>query len=89
MLYTGLDPNARYRLRVVYNGRFRAVMRLVVNDLIEIHGAIRGTQPPSVMEFPIPPEATRNGMLRLKWELVEGRGCQVAEVWLVREGSRP
>jgi hypothetical protein len=89
MLYTGLDPNARYRLRVVYNGRFRAVMRLVANDLIEIHGAIRGTQPPSVMEFPIPPEATRNGMLRLKWELVEGRGCQVAEVWLVREVSPP
>jgi len=26
-------------------------------------------------------------MLRLKWELIEGRGCQVAEVWLVLEGS--
>lgn len=86
MLYTGLQPNARYRLRVVYNGRFRAVMRLIANDSIEIHPPLRGTQPPSVMEFVIPPEATRDGVLRLKWELVEGRGCQVGEVWLVREG---
>ncbi len=89
MLYTGLDPNARYRLRVVYNGRFRATMRLVANDSIEIHGAVRGTQPPSVMEFDIPPAATRNGILRLKWELIDGRGCQVAEVWLVRADANP
>jgi hypothetical protein len=85
MLYTGLDPNARYRLRVVYNGRFRPVMRLVANDSVEIHDAKQGTQPPSVMEFAIPPEATRGGVLHLRWELVEGRGCQVAEVWLLRE----
>jgi hypothetical protein len=85
MLYTGLDPSARYRLRVVYNGRFRATMRLVANDSIEIHAPLKGTQPPSVMEFAIPQEATRGGVLRLKWELIEGRGCQVAEVWLVRE----
>ncbi len=84
MLYTGLDPGARYRLRVVYNGRFRATMRLVANGSVEIHAPMRGTQPPLVMEFDIPQEVTRGGVLRLKWELIEGRGCQVAEVWLVR-----
>ncbi|MGQ9541454.1 MAG: hypothetical protein ACUVTY_10210 [Armatimonadota bacterium] len=89
MLYTGLDPNAHYRLRVVYNGRFRATMRLIANDSIQIHGPLRGTQPPSVMEFEIPPEVTRGGILRLKWELVDGRGCQVAEVWLVRQPHNP
>lgn len=86
MLYTGLESGARYRLRVVYNGRFRAVMRLLANDSVEIHPPLRGTQPPTVMEFAIPAEATRGGILRLKWELIDGRGCQVAEVWLVKEG---
>lgn len=85
LLYTGLDPSARYRLRVVYNGRFRAAMRLSANESFLIHDTLRGTQPPSVMEFDIPPEATRGGVLRLKWELVEGRGCQVAELWLLKE----
>lgn len=89
MLYTGLDPNAHYRLRVVYNGRFRATMRLIANGSIQIHGPLHGTQPPSVMEFEIPPEVTRGGILRLKWELVDGRGCQVAEVWLVRKTHHP
>ena len=85
MVYTGLDPKAQYRLRVIYNGRFRAVMRLIANDSLEIHGPLRGTHPPLVMEFAIPQEATAGSTLRLKWELVEGRGCQVAEVWLLRE----
>lgn len=84
MLYTDLDRDAHYRLRVVYNGRFRATMRLLANRSMEIHGPLRGTQPPSVMEFDIPPEATKDGVLRLTWELIDGRGCQVAEVWLMK-----
>ena len=85
MRYTGLESTARYRLRVVYNGRFHALMRLHANNSYEVHGPLRGTVPPSQMEFPIPPEITRGGLLNLKWEKLEGRGCQVAEVWLVRE----
>jgi hypothetical protein len=34
------------------------------------------------MEFSIPREATSDGVLDLQWDLVKGRGCQVAEVWL-------
>ncbi len=83
MYYTGLDPAAHYRLRVVYNGRFNALMKLTANGIL-IHGPLRGTHPPSVMEFPLPLKATRRGELRLKWEKIEGRGCQVAEVWLVK-----
>lgn len=82
MHYTGLDRSARYRLKVVYNGRFHAMMRLEANGQYEVHGPIRGTLPPSVMEFLLPQELTQEGKLSLKWVKVEGRGCQVAEVWL-------
>ena len=36
-------------------------------------------------EFLIPQEITRDGVLDLKWQLVSGRGCQVAEVWLIKQ----
>jgi hypothetical protein len=83
--FPDLDTKARYRLRVVYNGRFRPLMRLEANDGLLIHGPLRGPAPPSVMEFPLPPQATESGMLTLRWHCLEGRGAQVAEVWLVRE----
>lgn len=84
MVYEGLNPAAHYRLRVVYNGRFHPTMRLIANDAFLIHGPLQGTNPPTVMEFGLLPEAIGQGVLRLRWELVEGRGCQVAEVWLVK-----
>jgi hypothetical protein len=60
-------------------------MRLEANDGLLIHGPLRGANPPSVMEFPLPPQATQSGTLTLRWHCLEGRGAQVAEVWLVRE----
>ncbi len=84
MLYDGLDSNAAYTLRVVYSGRFKATMRLVANGTTEIHPALPQPASPAPVEFPIPREATRTGTLNLEWQLVEGRGCQVAEVWLIR-----
>lgn len=38
MHYEGLDPEAHYRLRVTYAGRYNAVMRLTADDQYEIHG---------------------------------------------------
>ena len=37
--YDGLDPNASYRVRVTYIGRYRATVRLEADDKYEIHGA--------------------------------------------------
>jgi hypothetical protein len=37
------------------------------------------------LEFVIPPAATQDGELKLEWELLTGRGAQVAEVWLIKE----
>jgi hypothetical protein len=82
MHYEMLDSGREYRLRVVYHGRFHSMMRLFANDAI-IHEPISGTIPPTVMEFDIPRELTQKGYLRLRWESASGRGCQIAEVWLV------
>jgi hypothetical protein len=90
MRYTKLDPTARYKIRIVYAGdSFRTTIRLVANDTIEVHPYIKKERPVRPVEFDIPKEATEKGELNLSWyqELGRGgngRGCQVAEVWLIR-----
>ena len=83
MHYDGLDPNAEYVLRVVYTGRFRSTMRLVANGSIEIHAPLAQPAEVEPLEFSIPKEATAGGSLDLEWQLLKGRGCQVAETWLM------
>jgi hypothetical protein len=87
MHYTGLDPNASYRLRVTYDGRFNPTMYLTADDVHPVHGNLPQPSPPQVLEFPLPRYVTEDGALDLRWDLVSGRGCQVAEVWLVRSDS--
>jgi Glycosyl hydrolase family 20, domain 2 len=89
--YTGLDPKAAYRVRVVY-GRERRTSKvgLVANDQTEIHGFLG--RPYEPLEFDIPAAATASGTLTLTWTQEPGaggtgRGCQVAEVWLLRVGG--
>ena len=92
MRYTGLDPSARYRVRVVYAGdvfSFSSQITLVANDTFEIHPPTRKPSPIEPLEFDVPPEATRGGELRLTFSGTPGmgsagRGNQVAEVWLMR-----
>lgn len=88
--YEGLDPHARYRVRVVYAGDSpRARMRLEA-DGIEVHPHIPKPAPVVPVEFPIPAAATADGTLTLTWTQGagrggNGRGCQVSEVWLIRD----
>ncbi len=92
MRYDTLDPKAAYRVRVVYNNeRPTSTVRLTANDKFEIHGLIN--KPRQELEFAIPKEATAGGTLTLKWTREagaggSGRGCQVAEVWLLREEKK-
>jgi hypothetical protein len=84
MHYQGLDPGAPYKVRVVYGA---GPLRLVANDKFEIHPLLDRRY--QVVEFPIPAEATAGGELRLHWYATAGqggpgRGCQVAEVWLMK-----
>ncbi len=90
--YTGLDPEARYRVRVVYAGENicqEQGIRLMANESIVVHPYMRRPLPVRPVEFEIPPEATRSGELTLTWDREQPpsgriRGAQVAEVWLIR-----
>jgi hypothetical protein len=90
MEYHDLDPNAEYKVRVVYAGDSpRQKMRLTANGT-EVHGLIQKPVPVKPVEFDIPKAATRGGDLTLEWTREpgqggNGRGCQVAEVWLIRK----
>ena len=93
--YERLDPNAHYRVRVVYGGdSLYKPIRLVANEAIEIHPLMPKPQPIKPIEFAIPPAATAKGELTLSWNGEaalggNGRGCQVSEVWLIKESSKP
>ena len=89
MRYSNLDPKTPYRLRVVHSGDAPHMkLRLVANDTIEIHPYVLRAWPPAPQEFSIPATATAGGELKLAWTREpglggNGRGCQVAEVWLI------
>ncbi len=92
MRYTGLDPNSRYRIRVVYAGDVygpNTAIRLVANDQYEVHPPITKDRDVRPLEFDIPAGVTRGGELTLTWTQTPGqggagRGNQIAEVWLMR-----
>jgi hypothetical protein len=92
-VYSGLDPNARYRVRVVYAGdSSKKRIRLVANENLEVHPYMARPRPVVPLEFPLPAAATQKGNLTLSWfgELGQGgngRGCQVSEVWILKEAS--
>jgi hypothetical protein len=94
MRYADLDPQAHYRLRVLYGGDSpKRKIRLVANGENEIHGYITKPFPFKPIEFAVPPVATRSGELDLSWFGEpglggNGRGCQVSEVWLIREPDK-
>jgi hypothetical protein len=97
MRYSNLNPKARYKLRVVYAGdNAEARVRLAAKndsasggDEIEIHPFQPKPRPVRPIEFEIPREATAGGELTLTWQANPerggaGRGCQIAEVWLIK-----
>jgi hypothetical protein len=100
MHYPNLDPTARYKLRVVYAGEnFQVKVRLTASpasdtpgQAIEIHPFRLKPQPVQPIEFEIPAQATSAGKLTLTWHSNPerggpGRGCQIAEVWLIKSGG--
>lgn len=84
MRYEGLDPDARYRLKVTCAGRFRPTMTLTLNDEFGIHGPVAQPSPIWPVSYYLPQAATRSGTLDVEWNLVDGRGCMVSEVWLIK-----
>ncbi len=90
MQYDGLDPAARYKVRVVYAGEnLPPEIRLTADGQHEIHPFRKRDRPVRPVEFDIPQAATADGKLTLTWERPKGlpgngRGTQVSEVWLMR-----
>ena len=86
-----LDPGAQYGVRIVYSSACPDIkVRLEANDGIEVHPFILKKKPRGPMEFSIPKEATAGGKLILRWYREPGygsigTGCDVSEVWLIRE----
>ena len=90
MKYEHLDKHASYKVRVVYSGDSpNGKMRLEADGVV-VHDLLLKPNPVKPVEFAIPKTATADGSLVLKWNQEpgrggNGRGCQVAEVWLIRD----
>ena len=88
--YQGLDGAAQYKVRVVYAGDSPSMkIRMVANGTMEIHPLMAKPQPVKPIEFDIPKQATEKGELELSWTREpglggNGRGAQVAEIWLIK-----
>jgi hypothetical protein len=90
LTYEGLDPNAAYRVRVVYaDTKLNNRVRLLAGGT-EVHGFRKGPVPAQPEEFPIPAHAIREGKLVLRWEkdptIPSIKGvAHVSEIWVLRE----
>ncbi len=88
MLYTNLDKNGQYKIRIIYGAEMDSEIKLVANNQYEVHPMITKNITYDPIEFIIPKNVTKNGVLRLTWSRPKGlgrngRGVQVAEVWLI------
>ncbi len=91
LMYRDLDPTARYRVRLVYGGdNPQRRIRFVAGDNVEIHPYQLTEHPYRPQEFDVPRSTYAHGELTLTWTREpgkggNGRGCQVAEIWLIRQ----
>ncbi|MHC4864388.1 MAG: beta-N-acetylhexosaminidase family protein [Planctomycetota bacterium] len=84
MRWQQLDPAATYHIKVVYRGPFDPQFTCKTDDGRLIHG-VRGNTQALPAEYPIPPAATRDGVLELRWQLEnQVRGVSVTEIWLIK-----
>ena len=76
-------------VRVVYGGDSAVSLRMTANGK-EIHPFLNKPKPIAPVELDIPQVLTASGDLTLEWTKPaggggNGRGVQVAEVWLVKK----
>jgi len=87
--YENLDPEAAYRLRLVYSPLERQVpLRMDANG-IEVHPYLLKEYPVTALEFDIPDDAVQNGDLLLSLSRApgwgrSGVGADITEIWLMK-----
>ncbi|ANE53446.1 hypothetical protein SY85_11680 [Flavisolibacter tropicus] len=94
MLYTNLNKNAQYRLRIVYGAEAKSDIQLMANGSYTVHPMRAKEMNLQPVEFDLPTSLTENGQLRLSWTRPaglggSGRGAQVSEVWLIPVTEAP
>ena len=87
MHYPDLDKTAQYEVKVTYPGT--TPIRLVADDMM-VHDYLRRASELAPVSFDVPMEVTKDGDLTLQWDIKSGqggtgRGCQIAEVWLIKK----
>lgn len=91
--YTGLDPDARYRVRVIYGSeRTRGRLRLETGNGHPLHEYRDKPEPGEPLTFPVPAAGIVGDTLELVCRREpglggNGRGAQICEIWLLREGG--
>jgi hypothetical protein len=94
--FPALDPQASYRVRVVYSDvakgmRLRlTAMDAMTNEVVEIHPFMVKPTPPTPLEFDIPPAAVRHGELTLSLQRAPGlgglgAGHEISEIWIMKK----
>jgi hypothetical protein len=85
MHYCNLDTAAQYEVKVTYIG---TGIRLMA-DNIKVHDYLERAKEIGPVSFDVPKNATADGDLTLQWNAQTnggtGRGCQIAEVWLIKK----
>ncbi|MCX7795889.1 MAG: hypothetical protein N2380_05155 [bacterium] len=85
--YENLEQDSDYRLRVTYIGAIGGKIKLIANERFLIHDFIDTKRKVLTEEFKISKDVITKGELTLKWVADDGeRGCEVAEIWLIKEG---
>lgn len=91
MRYQHLDPHASYKIRVVYSAEPTRPLKVRMEANGEtVHDWMLKPVEMTPLEFDIPEAASGKGELTIRWTRepgmgANGRGCQVAEVWLLRQ----
>ncbi|MFO1021325.1 MAG: hypothetical protein U0903_11600 [Planctomycetales bacterium] len=91
MHYSGLDKGAKYKVRVTY--AFESTRKVKIKLDAEgqvVHELLQKPAQMTPLEFDVPASATEDGELTLEWTREKGlggngRGCQISEVWLLRQ----
>jgi hypothetical protein len=80
--YLSLDRDARFTFRL--RGRKHELSRYAIHaDGVELKAMGPPTTSDEIEEYAVPHEVTADGVMRIRFDIAEGRGLHVTETWLI------